>query len=72
MPIDSAMISDVPGYTWGMVPVFGQAGVKYFSIGPNGGDRIGHTLAAWGDKPFWWISPDGRDKVAVLDAGTGY
>jgi hypothetical protein len=72
VPVESAMITDVPGYTWGIVPTFAHAGVKYFSIGPNGGDRIGHTIAAWGDKPFWWIGPNGRDKVLVWMTGTGY
>jgi len=65
VPIESAMISDVPGYTWGIVPVLAQSGVKYFSVGPNGGDRIGHTLSAWGDKPFWWVSPSGKERVLV-------
>jgi hypothetical protein len=72
VPITSAMITDVPGYTWGIVPAFAHSGVKYFSIGPNGGDRIGHTTEAWGDKPFWWIGPNGRDKVLVWMTGTGY
>lgn len=72
VPIESAMITDVPGYTWGIVPAFAQAGLKYFSIGPNGGDRIGHTIAAWGDKPFWWVGPNGKDKVLVWMTGTGY
>lgn len=71
-PITSAMITDVPGYTWGIVPAFAHSGVKYFSIGPNGSDRIGHTIAAWGDKPFWWIGPNGHDKVLVWMTGTGY
>ena len=71
-PIESAMITDVPGYTWGMVPTFAHSGVKYFSIGPNGSDRIGHTATAWGDKPFWWIGPNGKDKVLVWMTGTGY
>lgn len=71
-PIESAMITDVPGYTWGIVPTFAHSGIKYFSIGPNGGDRIGHTAAAWGDKPFWWIGPNGRDKVLAWMTGTGY
>ncbi len=70
--IESAMITDVPGYTWGIVPTFAQAGVKYFSIGPNGGDRIGHTIQAWGDKPFWWVGPNGKDRVLVWMTGTGY
>lgn len=71
-PVTSAMITDVPGYTWGMVPAFAHNGVKYFSVGPNGGDRIGHTAAAWGDKPFWWVGPNGKDKVLVWMTGTGY
>ena len=71
-PVTSAMITDVPGYTWGMVPTFAHSGVKYWSIGPNGGDRIGNTIAAWGDKPFWWIGPNGKDKVLVWMTGTGY
>jgi hypothetical protein len=72
VPITSAMITDVPGYTWGTVPAMAHCGVKYFSIGPNGGDRIGHTIAAWGDKPFWWLGPNGKDKVLVWMTGTGY
>ena len=72
LAIESAMISDVPGYTWGMVPVFAQSGIKYFSAGPNNGDRIGRTIAAWGDKPFWWVGADGQDKVLVWMTGTGY
>ncbi|MHB8520553.1 MAG: polysaccharide lyase family protein [Limisphaerales bacterium] len=72
VPIESAMITDVPGYTWGMVSALAHSGVKYWSMGPNGGDRIGHTIAAWGDKPFWWIGPNGRDRVLVWMTGMGY
>jgi alpha-mannosidase len=70
--IDSAMITDVPGYTWGIVPVLAQSGVKYFSVGPNRGDRIGYTLSTWGDKPFYWESPSGRDSILCWVAGEGY
>ena len=66
------MISDVPGYTWGLVPVFSQAGVKYFSIGPNICDRIGQTLDLWQDKPFYWLAPDGRHKVLCWVTWKGY
>jgi len=72
LPIDAAMISDVPGYTWGLIPVLAQSGVKYFSIGPNGGHRIGRTLSAWADRPFYWVSPSGREKVLCWVAGRGY
>ncbi len=72
VPVESAMITDVPGYTWGMVPALVHSGVRYFSIGPNGGDRIGNTAKAWGDKPFWWVGPNERDRVLVWMTGTGY
>jgi alpha-mannosidase len=70
--IDSAMISDVPGYTWGIVPVLAQSDVKYFSVGPNRGDRIGYTLSTWGDKPFYWESPSGQNRILCWVAGEGY
>ncbi len=70
--INSAMITDVPGYTWGIVPVLAQSGVKYFSVGPNRGHRIGYTLSAWGDKPFYWQSPSGKHEILCWVAGEGY
>lgn len=72
VPVDSAMISDVPGYTWGIVAAMAQAGVKYWSIGPNFRDRIGHTRVAWEDKPFWWVGPSGKEKVLCALPYTGY
>ncbi|MCC6142416.1 MAG: hypothetical protein IT368_01290, partial [Candidatus Hydrogenedentes bacterium] len=70
--IASAMITDVPGYTWGIVPVLAQSGVKYFSVGPNRGHRIGFTLSEWGDKPFYWVSPSGKERVLTWIHGEGY
>ncbi|MBN1815821.1 MAG: hypothetical protein JW828_00580 [Sedimentisphaerales bacterium] len=70
--IDSAMITDVPGYTWGLVPILAQSGIKYLSIGPNFGHRIGYTLSTWGDKPFYWVGPSGKEKVLCWMAGMGY
>lgn len=79
LTIDSAMITDIPSYTWSVVPALAQSGVKYFSSGPNympnltdGGDRIGGALQAWGDKPVYWVSPSGREKVLLWMAGRGY
>ena len=69
--IDSAMQSDVPGYTWGLVPALAQAGVKYISVGPNSGHRIGHVYE-WADKPFYWVSPSGKEKVLFWMCGKGY
>jgi hypothetical protein len=70
--IDAAMISDVPGYTWGIVPALAQSGIKYFSIGPNNCHRIGYTLEEWGDRPFYWVSPSGQDKLLCWMAGKAY
>ncbi len=77
--IDTAMITDIPGSTWSVVPAFAQSGVRYFSSGPNympflpdGGDRIGNALKAWADRPFYWVSPSGQEKILFWMAGRGY
>jgi alpha-mannosidase len=70
--IDSAMITDVPGYTWGLISLLGQSGVKYFSMGPNDSARIGFTHEVWDEKPFYWISPCGRYKVLCWIPEGGY
>jgi hypothetical protein len=72
LTINSAMITDVPGYTWGIVPALAKSGVKYFSVGPNRGHRIGFTLTEWGDKPFYWVSPSGAERVLTWIHGEGY
>ncbi len=72
VPVNSAMISDVPGYTWGTVTAMAQAGIRYFSVGPNDVDRIGDILVQWENKPFWWIGPDGKSKVLVWIPFRGY
>jgi alpha-mannosidase len=74
--ITSAMISDVPGMTWNMVPTLAQTGIRYFSCGPNGtyngGDRTGYTNRAWADRPFYWVSPSGSEKILYWMTGFGY
>jgi len=79
LTINSAMITDIPSYSWSIVPALVQCGVKYFSSGPNympnlpdGGDRIGNAMKAWADKPFYWVSPSGREKLLFWMAGRGY
>ena len=70
--VDSAMISDVPGYTWGTVSAMAQAGIRYFSAAPNFFDRIGTFMVEWQDKPFWWVSPSGNERVLFWVPWTGY
>jgi len=72
VPVDSAMISDVPGFTSGTLTAMAQAGIRYFSVGPNTGDRIGSLMVTWHDKPFWAVSPSGKEKILVWMPGRGY
>jgi alpha-mannosidase len=75
----SAMHTDIPGLAWTVVSSLAHGGVRYFSSGPNympslpdGGDRIGDTLHELGDRPFWWVSPSGRERLLFWMAGRGY
>ena len=72
VPVDSAMISDVPGYTWGTVSAMAHAGVKYFSFAPNYFDRIGTSLEEWENKVFYWVSASGEEKVLCWMPYYGY
>ncbi|MCL2304753.1 MAG: polysaccharide lyase family protein [Planctomycetaceae bacterium] len=69
--IDSAMQTDVPGYTWGLIPVLAKNGVKYMTMAPNPGHRVGRVFE-WGDKPFYWESPSGKEKVLCWVISTSY
>lgn len=78
--LNTAMMSDVPGQAWGLATAMAQNGVKYYSPGPNyvpfygriGNDRAGALHVRWGDRPFYWQSQSGTDKVLVWQAGRGY
>ncbi len=70
--IDSAMITDVAGSTWGIVAALAHGGVKYLSAGPNSSHRIGYTRSAWDNRPFYWVSPSGRRKVLYWQTGNSY
>lgn len=66
-PSDVFVQVDIPGITWGMVPVFAQEGVRYILTMPNSG--LGNNRD---EKPFWWVGPDGKSKVMVLSPASGY
>ncbi len=72
IPITTAVESDVPGFTWGIVPALAQSGVRYFASAPNPFDRIGYALEQWGDKPFYWTSQSGDEKLLMWVAGASY
>lgn len=70
--IESAMISDVPGWTWGLVTAMAQSGIKYLSSGPNPFHRVG-WIGVLNDKPCYWKSPCGKHKILLWQAGNdGY
>lgn len=71
-PLDTAMLSDVPAATWGIVPALAQAGIRYLSIAPNHGARLGGIHRAWDNRPFWWVGPSGADRVLVWYPTWGY
>ncbi len=72
VPLTAGMQDDVPGNTWGNVSALAQAGIKYLSLGPNPGDRMGQSLIRWQDKPFYWQSESGRHRVLVWMVHGGY
>jgi alpha-mannosidase len=62
LEIHTMFQGDVPGASWGLAAQSEQTGIKYFLSGPNASDRIGN-LAKWQDKPFYWLSPSGKQKL---------
>ena len=71
IPINSAAITDIPGFVWSIVDALANAGVKYFAIAPNSGDRVGHIYAL-ADQPFYWSNPRGDAKILTWIMGAGY
>ncbi len=70
--LTSAMITDIPGWSWAIVPAMAKSGVKYLSLGTNRGHRIGDIIEKLGDKPFYWVSQTGMDSVLCWVHGAGY
>lgn len=78
--INTAMMSDVPGQSWGLVTAMAENGVRYFSSGPNyvptlgrlGSHGVGLYNLIWGDVPFWWESQSGTHKILYWQTGKGY
>lgn len=77
--VNSVMMSDVPGFSWGVVTAMAANGLKYFSMAPNfvpylktGGSRVGLSHIEWADRPFYWQSQSGEEQVLCWSAGTGY
>lgn len=68
-PMDTLQQIDVPGMSWGLVPVMAQEGVRYIMAWPNGGTRVGFARDGIERSPFWWVGPDGKSKVLFFQPG---
>jgi len=69
VPMDTFQQFDIPGMSWGLVPVMAQEGVRYIMAWPNGGARIGRARENIEKSPFWWVGPDGKSKVLFFQPG---
>lgn len=67
-PMDVFQQFDIPGISWGLVPVMVQEGVKYIISWPNS-DRAGNANTEINGFPFWWVGPDGESKVLFFQPG---
>jgi len=67
--IETYVQVDVPGMSWGIVPVAAKRGIKYILAMNNGSDRVGLTTNL-SFRPFWWKSIDGKSKVLFLQPGS--
>ena len=62
VPVTTAIGSDVPGYTWGLVSAMSQQGVKFLNMAPNNNHRLG-CIYLLGNQPFYWLDPSGEHRV---------
>ncbi len=70
--ISTCAVTDIPGFVWTLQTAMYDAGLRYFAIAPNAGDRTGHLYKGLGDKPFYWVSPDGDKPVLTWVMGASY
>lgn len=70
-PNDVLVQVDLPGISWGVVPVIAHEGVKYIMMFPNTARGNSGMIYRMNQKPFWWVAQDGRSKVLFLQPG-GY
>ncbi len=64
-PIDVFQQMDIPGMSWGLIPVLAHERVKYVMVWPNT-VRTGNTHKDIDHMPFWWMGQDGISKVLFL------
>ena len=67
--IETLVQVDVPGMSWGVVPVAAKLGIKYCFAMNNGSDRVGLSTNL-SFQPFWWLGQDGKSKILFLQPGS--
>ena len=67
--IETLVQVDVPGMSWGIVPLASKLGIKYCFALNNGSDRVGLSTDL-SFKPFWWLGEDGTSKILFLQPGS--
>jgi len=67
--IETLVQVDVPGMSWGVVPVAAKLGIKYCFAMNNGSDRVGLSTDL-SFHPFWWLGQDGKSKILFLQPGS--
>ena len=67
MPMNTFQQIDIPGISWGLVPVMAQEGVRYIMSWPNSA-RAGYAHEL-DEKPFWWVGPDKKSKILFFQPG---
>ena len=67
-PMTTFQQLDIPGMSWGLIPVMVNQGVKYIMSWPNY-ERAGNAHKEMDGKPFWWVGPDGKSKVLFFQPG---
>lgn len=59
---------DIPGSSWGIPAVSAATGLKYYFVGINQDARIGLMRKYLEDAPFYWVAPDGKNKILYYAA----
>jgi hypothetical protein len=67
VPIDVFQQVDIPGMSWGLIPVMAQQGIRYIMSWPNYA-RAGNSHKL-DEKSFWWVGPDGKSRVLFFQPG---
>ncbi len=63
IPNDVMVQVDIPGMSWGIVPVLAHEGIRYIMMMPNGTRGNQKMTYALNQQPFWWMAQDGKSKV---------